>query len=352
MKTYFTRFIPSSIPVLLSSLFMTGCAAWLPQESPPEAQDVPIVAAEKTNQSEYDRKEQSPGFFRMRLGHYFVTALYDGSMPIDSQLMKGRPQTTITRLLLSAKQPQEVSTAINAFLLDDGQNIILVDTGASAALGDGMGKLLSSLNLSGYSPQDINVVLLTHLHPDHVGGLLNGSSMSFPNAQVYAPDSEAAHWLSAERTNGNLPLFKGALETIAPYSEAGKFHVFEAGSSPVPGIESVALTGHSPGHSGYRIKSESESLLIWGDIVQNHITQFADPSIALEFDNNQRAARNTRAKVLREAANSGEWIAGSHLPFPGIGRVQSTGKTSYRWLPIDYSMAMTQANQRQPGRIR
>ena len=341
------------VAAVLSALVMAGCTSWplaAGDEAPPADQGTMADGGDQAASAGYNRADQAPGFFRMRMGKYVITALYDGSIDINSTLMKGRPQATITRMLSQAKQPRDVRTPVNAFLLDDGERIVLVDAGASEAFGESMGKLQASLTMSGYKPEDIQIVLLTHLHPDHVGGLLLNNQAAFPNAQVYAPQSEAAHWLSEERNNSaSQQVFKGVQGALAAYQASGRFHTFAAGAAPVEGIDSMALPGHTPGHTAYKIQSGKETMLIWGDVVHSASTQFSDPTISLEFDNDQKKARVSRAKALREAAVTGEWVAGAHLPFPGIGRVQTLSKTSYRWLPIDYSQAMTDPEQRQPS---
>ena len=333
------------------SLMIAGCATWPTSNDDGkglEQADKAEQVEQNTSARAYSRSDQSPGFFRMRLGTYLVTALYDGSFEINSKLMKGRSQADIIRLLRLSKQPKDVRTSVNAFLLDDGERVILVDTGASQALGASMGKLESSLQMSGYKPENVTYVLLTHLHPDHDGVLVSDGKMAFPNAQVYLPRAEAAFWLEGDRNKDNLPVYQGQQLSLAPYQKAGRLHTFESGKDPIAGVQSILMSGHTPGHTGYRIRSENESILVWGDIVHSVATQFSDPTITLEFDVEQSKARSTRNKVLRDAATSGEWIAGSHLPFPGIGRVQAEGKTSYRWLPVDYSQAMTASEKRQP----
>lgn len=336
-----------SLPFLLS-----GCAAWMQFTGAPEDNSAPPVEGAdlaEESVSAYNRNDQSPGFFRMKMGSYLVTALYDGSFEINSKLMKGRTQAHILNLLNRSKQPRAVRTSVNAFLLDDGDRVILVDAGASAELGASMGKLASSLQMSGYQPESVQYVLLTHLHPDHDGGLITDGAATFPNAEIYVPELEAAYWLAADRNKDDKKASEGEQNSsLTPYKEAGRLHTFDLGTSPIPGVQSVPLPGHSPGHTGYRIRSGRESMLIWGDVVHNAAIQLSDPVITVEFDTEQVKARATRIKTLREAASSGEWIAGSHLPFPAIGRVQAVGKTSYRWLPIDYSQAMMEADNRQP----
>lgn len=350
MPTHRTRHPLNMLCAALLAASLGGCSSlglWgSSQEAAPAAEAQP--APDDGATAALSRNAQAPGFFRMRMGTITVTALYDGNIDIGSKLLKGRSQAAVNRLLQNAKQPADVPTAVNAFLLDDGKNVVLVDAGAGSALGASMGRLRDSLAASGYAPDNVTAILLTHLHPDHVGGLVDGEAMAFPNAQVYAPQTDADYWLSDSRLKGEQPYFQGTQKALAPYQAGNRFHTFAPGQPPIEGFSAVALPGHTPGHTGYLIRSDGESILIWGDVVHSQATQFADPTIALEFDIDQKAARATRLKTLQSAAQTGQWIAGAHLPFPGIGRVQAMGKNSYRWLPIDYSQAMSDASQRQP----
>ena len=276
----------------------------------------------------------------MFAGRIPVTAINDGYIELNSKLFKGRSPVQISRLLRQARQPATITTPVNAFVLDDGSQVILIDAGGSAALSSSMGKLTSSLKMSGFDPKDISVILLTHLHPDHIGALAQNGEMVFPNAQVFAPTAEAAHWLAADRNGSEMPFYQGASVALAPYQKAGQFHTFTPNSAPVPGIQTLSISGHTPGHSGFRVRSGGESLIFWGDVVHNLALQFADPQISVDFDLDMSKARQARAKALQDAARTGEWVAGAHLPFPGIGQVLPAGKNSFRWQPVDYSRAL------------
>ena len=299
------------------------------------------------------RTAQAPGFVRMQMGAITVTALYDGKVEIDAKLLKGKSAASIAQLLRQGKQPANtgVQTAVNAFLLDDGKHKVLVDTGAAGNMGATAGRLLESLASAGYSAAEVSAVLLTHLHPDHAGGLLRDGVAAFPNAHIYAAKEDADFWLSEEVAKkapaAAAGVFAAAQKAVAPYVAEQRFHTFGAGKLPIEGFDAIALHGHTPGHTGFQVQSGGETLLLWGDVVHSHTTQFADPSVALEYDSDAKKARTTRIKLMREVAKSGVWIAGAHMPFPGIGRVLPQGK-AYRWLPLDYSQALSDADKRQP----
>jgi glyoxylase-like metal-dependent hydrolase (beta-lactamase superfamily II) len=131
-------------------------------------------------------------------------------------------------------------------------------------------------------------------------------------------------------------MFKMARAAVAPYVAGNRLQRYAEGSPLVPGISSVALHGHTPGHSGYLLSSAGQSLLVWGDIVHSHAVQFARPEVAIEFDVDSAQAIATRQKVFADAARDKLWVAGAHLPFPGIGHVRAEG-AGYAWVPVEFS---------------
>jgi len=325
----------------LAASLVAGCASFEgDQKTEPVDLNNPADASEAA--PSFGKADQSPGFFRMKLGDYTVTSLYDGYVELNGKLFKGRPTATIANLLKQSRQTQSIYISINAFLLDTGKQVVLIDAGGSAALSGSMGKLLSSLKMSGYEPEDVSVILLTHLHPDHIGALAQDGKMTFPNAHLYVSEAEAAHWLAPSRNSGELPYFQGTQQAIAPYQQASRFHTLPSSNrTPVAGVQAVNLPGHTPGHLAYRVSSGNESLLFWGDVVHNFVLQFSDPAIFIDFDQDSKKARISRTRILQDAQKSGEWIAGAHMPFPGIGQVLAAGKNSYRWLPVDYSRTLS-----------
>jgi glyoxylase-like metal-dependent hydrolase (beta-lactamase superfamily II) len=290
-------------------------------------------------------RDQVPGYYRFAVGDIVVTALYDGYIDLKNELFKGAAPEDFKALLerMFVESEKGAQTAVNAFLIHNGEKLVLVDTGTAKAFGPTLGAILQNLQASGYDPAQVDAVLLTHLHPDHANGLIAPDGKpAFPNADVWAAKAEADFWLSAEVTakapEGMQPFFKMAQAAVAPYQTAGRFKTFAAGEAlPINGVSAVAAAGHTPGHSGYLVKSKETSLLIWGDILHSHAAQFANPDISLEFDVDQPAAVATRKKLLAEAAAAKLWVAGAHLPFPGVGHVRAEGDGRYAWVPAEYS---------------
>lgn len=292
-------------------------------------------------------KTQAPGFYRMALGDFEITALYDGFIDLDRKLLKGASaedvQSLLARMFLDGTPG--VQTAVNAYLIHTGQNLVLVDAGTAKAFGPSLGFILDNIRAAGYDPAQVDAVLLTHLHPDHANGLLTpDGKMAFPNAEVRVAKADADFWLS-EETAAKAPaegqaFFKMARDAVAPYVAAGKLKPYAEGETLLPGVATVAAYGHTPGHSGYLFTSKDQSILVWGDIVHSHSVQFARPEVAIEFDVDQTQAIATRKKVFADAAAQKLWVAGAHLPFPGIGHVRTEGN-GYAWVPVEYGPIRT-----------
>lgn len=287
-------------------------------------------------------KTQAPGFYRMMVGRFEVTALYDGYVDLDPKLLKNASQRDIQRLLARrfATGPT-MQTAVNAYLINTGSKLVLIDTGAAKAFGPALGFVPDHLRAAGYDPAKVDMVLLTHLHGDHVNGLLNADGKTaFPNASVHVAKADADFWLPAEALaqadEASRPFFQMAQAALAPYQSAGRFSTFTDGAELIPGFRVSAAPGHTPGHSAFMIESAGQQLLVWGDIIHNAAVQFEKPEVAIEFDIDRKLAVATRQKLLNRAVKDKLLVAGMHLPFPGIGHVRREGKGSYEWIPIEY----------------
>ncbi|MGE5385081.1 MAG: MBL fold metallo-hydrolase, partial [Betaproteobacteria bacterium] len=232
--------------------------------------------------------------------------------------------------------------AVNAYLINTGSNLVLVDAGAAQLFGPGLGYVLQNLKAAGYDPAQVDTVVVTHLHGDHIGGL-NGADGKpvFPKANVFAAQADNDFWLSQQTADTApkeaQPFFKMARDAAAPYQAAGRWKTFKAGETLVPGVQAVQANGHTPGHTAFAVESEGQKLLIWGDVVHAHAVQFARPGVSIEFDVDQKQAIATRRNLMKAMAESKSLVAGMHLPFPGIGHVRAEGKGSYTWVPVEFS---------------
>ncbi len=287
-------------------------------------------------------KTAAPGFFRMMLGDFEVTALSDGTvaLPVDKILTNTTPGKVDQALGKSfLKAPLE--TSVNGYLINTGAKLVLVDTGAAGLFGPTLGNLVANLKAAGYQPEQVDAVVITHMHADHVGGLMAGDKLAFPNATVHADKHDADFWLSQANMD-KAPkeakgFFQGAMASLNPYVAAGKFKPFDGNTELVPGIKAQAARGHTPGHSTYAVESKGQKLVLWGDLMHVAAVQFANPSVTIQFDTDSKAAAVQRKKAYAEAAKQGYWVAGAHLSFPGIGHLRSDGK-GYAFVPVNYGV--------------
>jgi glyoxylase-like metal-dependent hydrolase (beta-lactamase superfamily II) len=285
---------------------------------------------------------QVPGYYRLQLGQFEITALYDGAIELDTKLLRNATTADLNSLLsrMFVGNPK-MQTAVNAYLINTGDHLVLVDTGAAKLFGPSLGYLLQNMKAAGYEPAQVDMVIITHLHPDHMGGLNDaGGQPLFPKAKVLVSQADNDFWLSQKIAAGaptkNQQYFKMARDIAAPYLASGQWKTFSEGSVLVPGIQAVKANGHTPGHTAYAVESEGKKLLIWGDLVHAHAVQFARPGVSIEFDIDQKKAIATRRSIMKAMAASKSLVAGMHLPFPGIGHVRADGKGRYSWVPIEF----------------
>ncbi|MFJ5298452.1 MBL fold metallo-hydrolase [Pseudomonas sp. RC10] len=287
------------------------------------------------------QKTQVPGYFRLAVGDYEVTALFDGYNDLSPKLLKGLPPERIRALLARrAIETPGVQTAFNAFLINTGKNLILVDTGAGQCIGETAGMLTRNLKAAGYEPEQVDTIFLTHLHLDHVCGLVDGNKQPiFANATVYAAKPEADYWLDPTALS-RVPeqaraFFKIAQESTAPYVAAGRFKTFTPGESPIAEVHTTLEAGHTPGSTTYQFTSRGQSIVFIGDLVHNLAVQFEHPEVSISFDENSQNAIASRDAVFSEAASKKRWVAAAHLPFPGTGHIEALGKR-FQWVPVEY----------------
>src|SRR6202049_557070 len=287
--------------------------------------------------------DQVPGFYRLMVGDIEVTALFDGLGVFDPHWLKGKKATIDGVVKALHEDPHMRDGAETGFLVNTGKQLILVDAGAGTWFGGGaLGRLAGSLRSAGYAPEDVDLVLVTHLHSDHVGGLTTQDGQRvFPNAEVYVAKAESDFWLSpeiaAKAPKDAQPFFQSAQAIAAPYIKAGKWHTFSGSESIVDGMQLVPLLGHTPGQTGYEFSSKGQKILFWGDIVHALRVQLQHPEVTAIFDIDQTAAAATRHQLLLQLARADVLIAAPHMSFfPPLGRLRKEG-SGYSWAPVVFT---------------
>ena len=276
-----------------------------------------------------------PGALRWNLGDLTITALNDGWFQASLDLVTGIPEAEAGALQVAGFRTEQPKVTLNAFLITGaGREPVLIDAGyGGLAPADTLGRVASALATTGVAPGEIGTVLVSHLHPDHVGGLSTDGAATYPNAEVVVHADEAAHWLPdaalANAPDEAKPYFETARKAVAPYAGRVREH---RGGEVLPGITAVHLPGHTPGHCGFRLVSGGQSLLMWTDVVHMPAIQFKNPDAGVGFDVDGDRARETRKRILDEVAREGTLIAGSHLEFPALGYVARDG-AGYRFVP-------------------
>lgn len=315
---------------ILSRLLLAAAPAFLLAAHAPATAEAPPV------------KAQAPGFHRVRVGDFEVTAISDGTIKLPVlQLLRGDP-AQLAAALKRGFLGEQVETSVNTYLVNTGSKLVLIDSGAGPLFGPTVGRLVENLKSSGYKPEQVDEVYITHLHGDHIGGVAANGARAFPNAVLRLDKRDADYWLSeanlAAAPEQMKDFFKGAMLSVKPYAEAGKLKTFDGATDLVPGVRAHPAYGHTPGHTVYTIESKGDKLVLWGDLMHVAAVQFDDPTVTIQFDSDSDAARKQRLQAFEDAARNGWMVGAAHLSFPGLGhlRAKSDGK-GYVFVPLNYS---------------
>jgi glyoxylase-like metal-dependent hydrolase (beta-lactamase superfamily II) len=287
----------------------------------------------------------APGFHRIMLGDFEVTALSDGTVDLPIDKLLHEPADVTRKALARNFQSTPTETSVNGFLINTGGKLILVDTGAGSLFGPTLGKLAANIKASGYQPEQVDEIYLTHLHPDHVGGLAGNSQRIFPNAVVRADKRDTDFWLSQAQLDqapaDSKGFFQGAIASLSPYAAAQQLKPFSGDTELAPGVRATSSYGHTPGHTIYTFESKGKKLVLVGDLIHVAAVQLAHPEVTIGFDSDAKTAAAARAKVFPALAKEGALVGASHLSFPGLGHLRVDGK-GYDWLPLNYTQLRQQ----------
>lgn len=287
---------------------------------------------------------QIPPVYHRRFGEITVTALSDGILERTHEMMRNVPEDEANRFLAAGFRDRFL-LSVNAFLIFNHsmERLALVETGSGDYLGPDAGKLLGNINAVGINPDDIDTILLTHMHPDHSAGLtdMTTGQPNYRNAELVVHENEPRHWFDdaamARGTEREKKLmFQQAREQTEPYLD--RMRTFTGGEI-IPGVTAVPCPGHTPGHTGYLIESDGESLLIWGDTVHMPEVQVPRPDVTMVVDTDPAGAEASRRRIFDMAAQERLLVTGMHLHFPGFGHVARDGAT-YRFVPEPWKQSL------------
>ncbi|MEX1829725.1 MBL fold metallo-hydrolase [Luteibacter sp. CQ10] len=274
---------------------------------------------------------------RYRFGSITVTALCDGQFALATHDVLRAGQGPLDVLLGQARLDDIVPSHVNAFLIDDGKHRTLIDVGAGDLQDDTLGQMQARLEAAGHGVDDIDTILLTHLHPDHIGGLTRRGEAVFPRATVHVAGDEARFWMGESARDdvdaSVVATFAHARTILRPYMDAGRYRTFEPRATWHGYLRAEALAGHTPGHTGYRLRMDTGDVIFCGDLFHVAGVQLADPSVTVRYDSHPAQAHSAREAFLAKACARGDLVAAAHAPFPGIGSV-ARGARGYAWIPL------------------
>ncbi|WP_293811238.1 MBL fold metallo-hydrolase [uncultured Bosea sp.] len=279
-----------------------------------------------------------PPLAQMSIGRFKVTALTDGFADMPFSYFVGRTPKEIEAAAAGqfAARPGGIRLVFNQYLIEDGDRRMLIDTGPAGLLGES-GKLPSALKAVGLAPENIDAVIITHMHRDHIGGLVAGGRRAFPNAEVYVGRREVAHWTDPAQRSTAPDFLKSSFDASAEFVRLyPKLQAIDGERSIVPGVSIIDLAGHTPGHIGVRIEDGGKSMLMVGDMLFHPSLHPVAADIGFIFEQDPEAARAMRARFFPRAAEEKALIAATHMPFPGLGRIVSD-QGRLRWLAAEWA---------------
>lgn len=254
------------------------------------------------------------GVFTIDVGDFNVSMLSERQRESDTSILIGASDADIKKFIPDGKYP----SAVSVFLIRTPDGVHLVDTGYGERLFENMAAL-------GVKPEDVDSLLITHSHGDHIGGMVMEGKAALPNARVYVSGNEA-RW--SESLREKLAVYKGRVEELEPV------RLGETGEPILSGVTAIAAYGHTPGHTVFLIESRGEKLLIWGDLVHALAIQIPRPGVSVTYDSDPAAAAAVRKAILEYVSVNEIPVAGMHIAWPGIGRIEkdNSGTGEYRFV--------------------
>ncbi len=317
------------MPTLTRRAFGTGLIA-----APVLATASPVLAAAHAS------PKAAPAMFDAPLGRYRITALFDGMAGLQKGFFFGPDQSAIDSALAAGGITGDAMPApVSAYVLQSDDRTILIDAGMGEVdiLGPGFGRITDGLAAMGLGAEDVDTIIVTHAHPDHIGGLLSGGAPAFANAEVVISEPEFGFWgdaaIMAQAPEDAQGLFQLAQGAFAAYAD--RMRPVAGGTEVAPGITLELAPGHTPGHAVLAIDGGDRQLMMVADALHSSVLQTALPDTGFGFDVDAAQAAASRRALFDRVSADNMLIAGTHLPFPGFGRIVVSGD-AYAYVPASW----------------
>ncbi|MEM0989633.1 MAG: MBL fold metallo-hydrolase [Pseudomonadota bacterium] len=286
----------------------------------------------------------SAHIYRFKLGAYEVTTILDGAIQIDGPHPIFGQNVTAEELQALAVEnflpPTRMEIGFTQTVVNTGSEVVLFDAGNGAGRrGKGAGLMRERLAAAGIAPEAVDVVAMTHFHPDHIGGLMEDGSPAFPNARYVMPTNEYDFWSPVEKAEAEATARVGKLVQSNVVPLAANTTMIGDGGSVVSGVTAMATNGHTPGHTCYVIESDGKNLLILGDACNHYVVSMQRPEWHVRFDMDKEGAVAARKEVLGMLASEKMPFVGYHMPYPAVGFVEPLGE-GFRFVPASYQFSV------------